>query len=139
MGVREIGNTLGNSILALLGGIVRHPRIEREVAFVIDVCISLTIAIFPHIVAIIAAAAYFIFRDCFRIAGDRMSFGKRIYGIKVVRSDGEGFPVWRTTLLRNLFLFVPVLNIVDICFFIGKGKRLVDDWLGTDVLVGEGS
>ena len=136
MNFREIGKSLGDTLLALLGGVVRHPRLEREIAFVVDICICLTITIFPNKAAVVLSVAYFIFRDCFRISGERMSFGKRLYGIRIVRSDGGGSPSWRVTLLRNLFLCVPVLNLIDICSFIYRGKRLVDDWLGTDVVVG---
>lgn len=137
MGLREIGVKVGDRLLSLLGGVVRHPRLEREIAFVIDVCVCMTIAIFPSKLSIAASVGYFIFRDCFRLSGQRMSFGKRIYDIRVVRSEGGGFPSWRITLLRNLFLCVPVLNVIDIFFFAYRGRRLVDDWLGTDVVVGD--
>ena len=38
------------------------------------------------------------------------------------------------TVVRNLILLTPILNVVDIFYFIKHGRRLTDVWLKFDVV-----
>ncbi|MBP5364922.1 MAG: hypothetical protein J6Y82_03250 [Bacteroidales bacterium] len=106
--------------------------LEREVAFLIDIVICATIAIFPRI-GFIISALYFFLKDALPFGG-ASSFGKSIYGLKVKDADDQ--PVrhfWRKTIVRNLIIVIPILNLVDIYYFLKTGVRLADEWTSTKV------
>ena len=122
----------------LLKNVLTKPCIEREAAFCIDVAICATLAIFPTL-GPVAALLYFFFRDClpFRVP---QSFGKQIYSLRIVRNaeaDGR-VPRWQTSVIRNLILVIPLLNLVDFWRFAKRGRRLADDWTGTHVIKDDG-
>lgn len=109
-------------------GLFRRPRIEREAALVVDVILCLTLATFPGQLGNVASVGYFLLRD-----SRRGGMGKRLYGLSVVKS-ADGSPVsWRMALLRNLLALLPLFNVVDACHFVARGRRLADEWLGTEV------
>lgn len=109
-------------------GVITKPRIEREAAALVDLIFSFTLATLPGISGSVAGAAYFLFRD-----GRGNGMGKRLYGLETVRVADGGRASWRIAMLRNLLLLVPLFNLVDAWRFITNGRRLTDEWLGTDV------
>ena len=124
---------IASGLLHLLIGLITKPRILREVALLLDVAISLTLAIFPSIIGKILAVGYFFFRDSLPFLGFS-SFGRSIFGLKILRASDASNANGRICFVRNLLLAVPIFNIVDLLFFVVKGRRLTDEWLGTDVV-----
>lgn len=109
-------------------GLITKPRIEREAALAVDVILSLTLATFPGLFGKVACMAYFLLRDS---RGGGM--GKRLYNLAVIRTADGGIVSWRTALLRNILTLLPIFNLVDLYRFVANGKRLTDEWLGTEV------
>lgn len=109
-------------------GLITKPRIEREAALAVDVILSLTLATFPGLFGKVACLAYFLLRDS---RGGGM--GKGLYKLTVVRSADGGKVGWQTTLLRNILTLLPLFNLVDLYRFVANGRRLTDEWLGTEV------
>lgn len=109
-------------------GIITKPRIDREAAALVDLIFSFTLATLPGISGSVAGVAYFLFRD-----GRGNGMGKRLYGLETVRSADGRRASWRMAMLRNLLLLVPLFNLVDMWRFFVNGRRLTDEWLGTDV------
>ena len=109
-------------------GLITKPRIEREAALAVDMILSLTLATFPGLFGKVACLAYFLLRDS---RGGGM--GKRLYNLAVVRATDGGIVSWQTALLRNILTLLPIFNLVDLYRFVANGKRLTDEWLGTEV------
>lgn len=109
-------------------GLFRRPRIAREAALVVDVILCLTLATFPGQLGNAASLGYFLLRD-----SRKGGMGKRLYGLSVVRSSDGSAVSWRMALLRNLLALLPVFNVVDAYHFVVRGRRLTDEWLGTEV------
>ncbi len=109
-------------------GLITKPRIEREAALAVDMILSLTLATFPGLFGKAACLAYFLLRDS---RGGGM--GKRLYNLAVVRATDGCIVSWRTALLRNILTLLPIFNLVDLYRFVANGKRLTDEWLGTEV------
>ncbi|MBQ3636061.1 MAG: RDD family protein [Bacteroidales bacterium] len=126
--IEEIGNASKHILLGLL----TKPRIEREIAFVVDILFCSVLTFFPNTLGIVTAVAYFLLRDNPLLLGGQ-SFGKHIYGLRVCMSETGEKATWRTVFLRNLFSLIPILNIVDFFYFVRDGRRLVDVWMGSDV------
>jgi len=62
------------------------------------------------------------------------SVGKRLFGIKVVRMNGEPVELWRLLLLRNLLLnvlaqVVVIVGPIDALLIFGEGRRCLHDYL----------
>ncbi len=117
----------------LLIGVITRPRIEREVALVVDLGLCLALISFPITLVKVVGVGYFLFRDGMAITGGQ-SFGKNIYDLRVVRSATKRRIGLRVSFLRNLLTLVPILNIIDLWYFIRDGKRLYDTWLGLEVV-----
>ena len=95
------------------------------------------INIFIIVIGWIVALFYFCMRDALPI-GARRSFGKSVYHLRIVDTQqDERRLTWRIYVLRNIILFIPILNIVDIFKYITTGRRLADEWLGTEVVATE--
>lgn len=118
-----------NPLLSLL----LRPRLDREVALLCDVALAATIAVFPSILGVVCGAAYLLLRDVLPIL-QRRSFGKNIFDLVVVRTADMLPAPWQLCFLRNVLLAVPPLTIIDTLRFVLKGRRLTDEWLGTDVV-----
>ncbi len=112
-------------------GLITKPRIEREAAALVDLIFSLTLATLPGIAGSVAGVAYFLLRD-----GRANGMGKRLYGLETVRAADGRRASWSTAMLRNMLLLVPLFNLVDVWHFFKSGRRLTDEWLGTDVRKG---
>lgn len=107
--------------------------LEREVAFIIDVIIVALVSVFPRL-GWIFGLLYFLFRDSLPI-GDGCSFGKSLYRLVVTNNDiAKTRANWRKPLIRNIIFFIPILNLVDIYYFLRDGRRLIDIWLEIDVV-----
>ena len=109
-------------------GLITKPRVEREAALAVDLILTATLATFPGMFGNVAGVSYFLLRDVFG-AG----MGKRLYKLVVTRVSDGGRSGWQTALVRNILLLLPIFNIVDVVRFIVKGRRLTDEWLGTEI------
>lgn len=116
----------------LIENMLSRKWLEREVAFSIDMIICITLAIFPRI-GFIISILYFFLKDSLPIEGGS-SFGKSIYNLKVKEKDEQQHRFfWQKTIVRNLILIIPILNFVDIYYFLKNGIRLADEWTSTKV------
>lgn len=116
----------------IIDNILTAQWLEREVAFFIDIIICCTLTILPKL-GIVLAIIYFFMKDALPWSFGR-SLGKSIYGLKVITTDNEPNTLFRRTIVRNLIMIVPILNIIDIYYFISSGNRLADEWTGTKVI-----
>lgn len=117
-----------NALLNLL----LSPRLEREVAWLCDLALAATLCVFPSVLGLVAGVAYMTLRDALPLLG-RRSFGKSIFDLRVVRTADRQPAPGQVALLRNLLLAVPPITIIDVVRFATTGRRLTDEWLGTDV------
>lgn len=125
------------SVCDTLACIFTKPRIVREAEIVVDVAISLALAVIPGKLGWVACGTFFLLRDV--ATAKRQSPGKQLYNLKIV-SVKSGEPVGvRTTVVRNLILITPVLNLFDIFHFVKSGRRKTDEWLGLDVIQENGA
>jgi len=76
----------------------------------------------------LVAAAYILIRDALPFL-EGQSIGKKVMKTRGVHED-SGAPItndYRTSFLRNIFLFIPIVSLVDALFiFSGDRKRLGD-------------
>ncbi len=121
-----------SNIRDILYGIISNPRLEREVAFLVDIIMCAALAVFPNTIGYVIAATYFLLRDNPILFGGQ-SFGKRIFGLRVRYKQTNSVASWRATFLRNLLIMVPILNLIDAYKFVVNGQRLVDEWLSVEV------
>ncbi len=120
------------SVLKTLAGIVTKPRVVREAALFVDLAISLALAVYPGSLGWVICVVFFLLRDVSTVR--RRSPGKNLYKLRIVKVS-DGSPVdWRMTVVRNLILLTPVLNVVDVCYFVKHARRLSDVWLKFDVV-----
>ncbi len=109
--------------------------VERVVAFALDLIICLVLGIIP-IIGWLIGFAYFILKDSLAFT-NYASFGKHIYNLALVDSStGEKIEKIfdEKIVLRGLILLVPIINLVDIYYFITTGRRAADKWTGTEVI-----
>ncbi len=118
----------------VLDKVLTVNRLERMIAFAIDLLAIVCVSLLPPI-GIILGVVYFFLRDSLPF-GVNASFGKNIYSLKVITVENEQIrrAPWHKSVVRCLILIIPILNLVDIFYFLRDGKRLVDTWLGTDVI-----
>ena len=104
-------------------------------AFIADMFIIMAVSVFPKIGWIIGLL-YYLLRDVLPLKGDA-SFGKGIYNMHVLYHNGEQRVVvkWYKSIMRNVMVLIPVLNIVDFYYLLSTGKRLADVWTDTSVEV----
>ena len=103
-------------------------------AFVIDCAIAFGLGMFPKI-GWIFGVIYFLLKDSLYFTKGQ-SFGKKIMKIQVV-SDHKNEPLInypQKSLIRNLILLIPILNLVEIYFFLLRTKRLGEIWSETSVV-----
>ncbi|MCF0189930.1 MAG: hypothetical protein HUJ96_01580 [Marinilabiliaceae bacterium] len=126
---------LSEHIRTLLRNAVHSPIVEREMAFIADMFIIMAVSVFPKIGWIIGLL-YYLLRDVLPLKGDA-SFGKGIYNMHVLYHNGEQRVVvkWYKSIMRNVMVLIPVLNIVDFYYLLSTGKRLADVWTDTSVEV----
>ena len=120
------------SILDMLAGIITKPRVVREAELLVDLSISMALAVVPGKPGWLFSIAFFLLRDV--IDNKRHSPGKILYRLRIVYTATGAEVGWRTTIVRNIILLTPLLNIVEIAHFLRSGRRLTDEWLGIDVL-----
>jgi uncharacterized RDD family membrane protein YckC len=76
----------------------------------------------------LVAAAYILVRDALPFL-EGQSIGKEVMKTRGVHED-SGAPItndYRTSFLRNIFLFIPIVSLIDALFiFSGDRKRLGD-------------
>ncbi len=68
------------------------------------------------------------------------SIGKRLTGIKVVRTDGSQIELWRLLLLRNLVMSVlanafGLIGLVDALLIFTDARRCIHDYLADSIVV----
>lgn len=82
---------------------------QRLLAALIDLVIVVGLS-WIWLIGWVAATAYWLLRD---IALDGQSVGKRICKLKVVRlKPANAVCTWKASILRNLLLIIPLVNIV---------------------------
>jgi len=106
---------------------------ERLMAFVIDFVISFGLSLFPKI-GWIFGLMYFLLKDSLYF-NKGQSFGKRIMKLQVVTEPGHEnlikYP--QKSIVRNLILLIPILNLVECYYFLFRTKRLGEIWSETAV------
>ena len=106
---------------------------KRIAAFIIDLSMCAALSLLPMFGWIIALA-FFCLRDALPF-GSRRSFGKSVYKLRIVDNNNHALHLsWRKFVLRNIILFIPILNIVDIATYAATGSRLADTWTSTEVI-----
>ncbi len=84
----------------------------------------------------LVAAAYILVRDALPFL-EGQSIGKKVMKTRAVNED-TGAPItndYRTSILRNLLLFIPIVSFIDALFiFGGQYKRLGDKMAKTMVI-----
>ncbi|MDO4461712.1 MAG: hypothetical protein Q4C30_04340 [Bacteroidia bacterium] len=122
----------------LLQNAISSPIIERFFAFVVDVFVMVAFTVIP-VVGIVLSGVYFLIKDIVPLNG-HTSFGKAVYHMRVVNTQ-DNAPLSKLMMfkavVRNIFILIPFLNIVDIYFLLSTGKRLIDTWIETDVALFE--
>lgn len=107
---------------------------ERLMAFFVDCAISFGLSMFPKI-GWIFGLIYFLLKDSLYF-NKGQSFGKKIMKIKVVYTSTNesliNYP--QKSIIRNLILLIPFLNLVEIYFFLFRPQRLGDLWSETSVV-----
>lgn len=120
----------------LLQRAISTPIIERIFAFVVDIFVAAALTVVP-VVGIALAPIYFFVKDILPFNG-HTSFGKAVYHIRVVNIQ-DNAPLSRTMMfkavVRNIIILIPLLNLVDLYYLLATGKRLVDNWIETDVVL----
>jgi RDD family. len=109
--------------------------LERVVALILDASISLALSIIP-VVGYIVGALYFFLKDALPFSNGE-SFGKHLYQLKLVDREttqdlGKG--KFEKSIIRSLILITPIINIIDIVYFIKHEHRLADEWVNTSVI-----
>jgi uncharacterized RDD family membrane protein YckC len=73
------------------------------------------------------------------VARSGQSIGKKMLGIKVVRSDGSQASLGRIFLLRNvvntLLAIVPLYGLVDILLIFGEARQCVHDKIADTIVI----
>lgn len=107
---------------------------KRIVAFLIDVLICVLLAQLPRFGTIIAAVV-FILRDT-KIFNYR-SFGKKLCHIAIKDSGNKNGTNASSSkmIIRNMFFFIPILDIIDIYNLFRNGERLADKWMGLRIVL----
>ena len=123
-----------NKLTLIISHLIMPQWLEREISFVVDMIVCLTIAIFPMYGGLLALV-YFLFRDVLPI-GARMSIGKSVYRLKVVDADvaKPQTPSLKRIFVRNVVSLIPFVNLYDLYLFLLNGERLADQWSDTKVV-----
>ncbi len=107
---------------------------ERILAGIIDYSIVLGVSLFPRI-GWLFGLIYFLFKDSLGFLNGQ-SFGRRLFKIKVVsvteHSDLANKP--DKALIRQIVFLVPVLNLIELYYFLFADERLGAKWTDTTVI-----
>lgn len=109
---------------------------ERLLAGVIDLSIVLGLSLFPRI-GWLFGLIYFLFKDSLGILKGQ-SFGRRLFKIKVVSKE-DGMSLTNKpdkALIRQIVLLVPILNLIELFYFLFRKERLGAKWSSTTVVKG---
>ena len=113
---------------------VTAPFTERIIAAVIDIIIVIGLCFFPRIGWMIGII-YHLTRDSMPFLNGQ-SFGKHLMQIKVIalpqKTSLTNYP--EKSIIRGLVMLIPILNIIDVWYFLSKGYRLADQWAETTVV-----
>ena len=73
------------------------------------------------------------------VRANGQSIGKKMLGIKVVRSDGDGASLGRIFWLRNvlntLIALVPLYGLVDVLFIFSESRQCLHDRIADTIVV----
>ncbi len=101
--------------------------------FVIGILGRLGIAIDPlFAVALIWIGFYLLFQDGINKG---RSFGKRIMSMRVVNAETGAPCSYGKSILRNLFILIPLVNIVDALMIFGDKRQRLGDKLAKTLVV----
>ncbi len=110
------------------------PFTERIIAALIDIIIVIGLCFFPRVGWMIGII-YHLTRDSMPFLNGQ-SFGKHLMHIKVIalpqKTSLTKYP--EKSIIRGLVTIIPILNIIDIWYFMTKGYRLADKWAETTVV-----
>ncbi len=114
--------------------IAATDRPERIVASVIDYFLIAVMSFMPPI-GTFFGVLYFFMRDALPF-DFKASVGKGIYGFRVlsVDSDERRSLPWYKSVIRNLMILIPGINILDLYSFLRYGQRRSDQWFGIEVV-----
>jgi uncharacterized RDD family membrane protein YckC len=107
---------------------------ERLLAACIDLSIVLGLSLFPRI-GWLFGLIYFLFKDSLGLLKGQ-SFGRRLFKIKVIsKVDGENLVKKPDkALIRQIVFLVPILNLIELFYFIFRTERLGAKWSSTTVV-----
>ena len=84
----------------------------------------------------IVSGAYLLVRDSLPFL-DGQSIGKKVMKTRSVYED-SGAPItndYRTSFLRNILLFIPLVGLVDALFIFGEERKRLGDKMGKTVVI----
>ena len=109
----------------------------RLAASIIDGVLQGVLTLIPF--GLVAAIAYGLIKDALPFLNGQ-SIGKRAMGIRAVRVT-DGSPItndYATALVRQISLYIPIFDIVDMLMvFSSDHRRFGDRWAGTIVVKAE--
>lgn len=107
---------------------------ERMIAFFIDSVIVFGLSMFPKI-GWMFGLMYFLLKDALFFAGGQ-SFGKKLMKIQAVSNLRQEPLVShpQKSLIRNIILLIPILNLLEIYLFLFRTQRLGEKWSETSVI-----
>ena len=82
------------------------------------------------------SAAYILVRDSLPFL-DGQSIGKRVMKTRSVLED-SGIPTtndYRTSILRNILLFIPIVSLIDALFIFGGDRKRLGDKLAKTIVI----
>jgi len=113
---------------------ITAPLTERIIAALIDIIIAIGLGFFPKIGWMIGII-YHLTRDSMPFLNGQ-SFGKHLMQIKVItlpqKKSLTKYP--EKSIIRGLVMLIPILNLIDLWYFISAGYRLADKWTETTVI-----
>lgn len=84
----------------------------------------------------LVSAAYILVRDALPFL-DGQSIGKKVMKTRAVLED-SGVPTtndYKTSLLRNVLLFIPLVSLVDALFIFGNERKRLGDQLAKTIVI----
>ena len=114
--------------------------LERMVALTLDISICAVLCIIP-LVGYIIGLLYFFLKNALPFTTGE-SWGKQLYHLKLVDGDTRqriNKGRLEKSIIRSLILIVPVINIIDMVYYIRHEHRLADQWVNTLVIKDEAS
>nr|WP_321453009.1 RDD family protein [uncultured Carboxylicivirga sp.] len=108
-----------------------YPRL---LAYGIDMVIVIGLCLFPRI-GWIFGLIYFLFKDAMPFTKGQ-SYGRRLFRIRLVKLPNmesvEKYP--EKSIIRNIILLIPILNIYEVYLFLFQDQRLGEKWSETVVI-----